>query len=139
MAGFRAGYVVGGPAEALLLAELGPGLGVATPAQAAIVTALDPGGRALARMARRRAGVAAERARLERLLAGTRFSFAPSAAHFVWLRGDGLTGPDLAHDLAEQRIAVAPGTQWGDEEHVRVTLRDRAATERLASALRSIA
>ena len=33
--------------------------------------------------------------------------------------------------LAARRIYVAPGTAWGDEQHVRVTLRDAAATDRL--------
>lgn len=135
LAGLRAGYAIG-PVEAeTLLAELEPGLGVAAPALAAIASVLEPGGRARVGLERRRRSVTAERDRLTRLLAGSRFSFAPSCAHFVWLRGDGFDAHALADGLAKRRIAVKPGAPWGDEEHVRVTLRDRATTERLASAL----
>ncbi len=49
------------------------------------------------------------------------------------------TGPALAEALAARRIFVAPGTAWGDERHVRITLRDAAATARLAGALREVA
>jgi histidinol-phosphate/aromatic aminotransferase/cobyric acid decarboxylase-like protein len=56
----------------------------------------------------------------------------------VWLAHPDHEAHDLVHALAEQRIAVAPGSEWGDGRHIRVTLRDRAATERLASGLLSI-
>jgi histidinol-phosphate/aromatic aminotransferase/cobyric acid decarboxylase-like protein len=48
------------------------------------------------------------------------------------------SGPELAEALAARRIYVAPGTAWGDDHHVRVTLRDAAATDRLVGALRGI-
>ena len=44
----------------------------------------------------------------------------------------------VAEQLAARRIYVAPGTAWGDEEHVRVTLFDDAATDRLLAALREL-
>ena len=44
----------------------------------------------------------------------------------------------MAEELATRRIYVAPGTAWGDDEHVRVTLWDDAATDRLLDALRDI-
>jgi phage FluMu protein gp41 len=37
-----------------------------------------------------------------------------------------------------RRIKVASGEQWGDERHVRVTLRDVTATDRLVAALREL-
>lgn len=138
MAGMRVGYALGGPEAAGALTELSPGLGVATPALAAVSSALEPGARPLERLGRRVAAAATERDRLGRALEDLPLTMAPSAAHFVWLSHDRLEGPALAHALARRRILVAPGTEWGDEDHVRVTLRDRAATERLLSALRAL-
>ena len=50
-----------------------------------------------------------------------------------------MTAAQIAHGLAEQRVFVASGAQWGDDDHVRVTLRDQRATERLVAALRVLA
>jgi histidinol-phosphate/aromatic aminotransferase/cobyric acid decarboxylase-like protein len=138
-AGLRGGYVLGGPGDEELLAVLSPGQGVAAPTQAAIAAALADPGRAAAVVGRRRRLVAAERERLGALLADTPFAFAKSEAHVVWLRGEDHTAAQMASGLAEQRVLVASGSAWGDEEHVRITLRDRPATERLAAALRSLA
>ena len=44
----------------------------------------------------------------------------------------------MAEELAARRIYVAPGSAWGDERHVRVTLHDAAATDRLLAALRDL-
>jgi histidinol-phosphate/aromatic aminotransferase/cobyric acid decarboxylase-like protein len=138
MAGFRAGYAIGAPERADLLARMTPGLGVATPTLAAIAAALDATARGRRRMERRRESVAAERERLARILRGSPFSIAPSRACYAWLSGEGFEGAGIARGLAEARIIVAPGTDWGDEEHVRITLRDKPATERLGSALLSL-
>jgi histidinol-phosphate/aromatic aminotransferase/cobyric acid decarboxylase-like protein len=138
LAGLRAGSVVGAPDAAGVLTELTPGLGVSAPAQAAMAAAVEPDGRPLLRLTRRAAAVAAERRRLADLLRGSGFQVHPSDAHLVWLAHPDHEAHDLVHALAEQRIAVAPGSEWGDGRHIRVTLRDRAATERLASGLLSI-
>ena len=53
-------------------------------------------------------------------------------------RTSGSRAPDLAERLASRRIFVAPGSAWGDEHHVRITLRDAAATDRLVAALRDV-
>jgi histidinol-phosphate aminotransferase len=137
LAGLRAGYVVGPAGDEELLAVLTPGQGVASTSQAAVAAALSDEGRGTARLERRRQAIAAERDRLAELIEGGPFSFARSHAHFVWLRGEDRTAASISHGLAEQRIQVATG--WGDDEHVRITLRDRPATDRLASALRSLA
>jgi histidinol-phosphate aminotransferase len=138
MAGYRAGYAVGAPEQADLLSRMTPGLGVATPTLAAIAAALDPTKRGRQLMERRRETVATERERLQRLLEGSPYSMAPSRSCYVWLSGEGMEGTAIARGLSEARIIVAPGVDWGDSDHVRVTLRDKAATERLGSSLLSL-
>ncbi len=138
MAGLRAGYVLGSATDAELLAVLTPGQGVASPTQAAVAAALEDLDRAAGRLERRRFGIAAERAHLAARLADTPFSVLESAAHVVWLRGEDMTAAQITHGLAGQRVHVASGAGWGDEEHVRVTLRERGATDRLVSALRAL-
>lgn len=136
LAGLRVGYVLGSATDAELLRVLGPGQGVASPAQAAVAAALDDEARARLRLQQRRTTAARERARLAEALDGLPFAFAPSQTHAVWMRGDGMTAAQITHALAEQKVHVASGAQWGDDDHVRVTLRDQRATERLVAALR---
>ena len=138
MAGLRVGYVLGSPADAELMSALTPGQGVASPAQAGVAAALENIERSERRLARRRALAAAERERLRAGLEGTQYDFADSAVHMVWLRGEGMTAAQITHGLAGQRIEVTPGAAWGDDDHVRVTLRDRPATDRLVAALKAI-
>jgi histidinol-phosphate/aromatic aminotransferase/cobyric acid decarboxylase-like protein len=129
MAGFRIGYVLG-PAE--MAERLTPSFSVNAPAQAAAAWALELGD---AVIARRRAAAARERERLAAALHGTPLSFPPTGAPFVWLSSDAHTGRELVEHLGLRRIKVASGEQWGDERHVRVTLRDVDATDRLIAAL----
>ena len=121
MAGFRVGYAVV------------PG-GRAGPAARARRRRAGAGGRAVGGRAAapspRAGGARQARAQRERLAA--EFDVAPGAGPYAWLRAP------VAEALAARRIYVAPGTAWGDEEHVRVTLSDAAATERLLEALRSL-
>ena len=135
MAGLRVGYVLGSAEDAHLLEALSPGQGVASPAQAAVAAALEDEGRTRMRLQHRRTLAARERAHLAEGLRGTAFTVSPSEVHLVWLRGENMTAAQITHGLDAQRIQVASGAEWGDEEHVRVTLRDRAATERLLAAL----
>jgi histidinol-phosphate/aromatic aminotransferase/cobyric acid decarboxylase-like protein len=118
MAGFRVGYAVLPSGVELPLA---PVLGVGAPALAGALWAVENGA---ADVRRRRAAAAAERSRLE--AAG--LDVAPGHGPYAWLVAD-------AEALAARRIYVAPGTAWGDPRHVRVTLRDAAATDRLIAAL----
>ncbi len=120
MAGFRVGYAVVGEDGP----DLRPVLGVGAPALAGALWAVEQGA---ASAARRRA--LARRAR-ERLAA--EFDVAPGEGPYAWLRAP------VAEALAARRIYVAPGSAWGDPEHVRVTLSDDAATDRLLEALRSL-
>jgi histidinol-phosphate aminotransferase len=129
MAGFRIGYVLG-PAE--MAERLTPSFSVNAPAQAAAAWSLELGDPVIAR---RRAAAGRERDRLAAALHGTSLSFPPTAAPFVWLSSDAHSGSEIVEHLGLRRIKVAAGEQWGDERHVRVTLRDTAATERLIAAL----
>ena len=133
MAGFRIGYVLAPTAE--LAEQLTPSFSVNAPAQAAAAWALELGDGVLER---RRAAAKRERERLARALHGTSLSFAPSAAPFVWLSSDAHDAEAIAAHLRVRRIVVAPGERWGDERHVRITLRDSEATDRLISALREL-
>ena len=132
MAGFRIGYVLG-PAE--MAERLTPSFSVNAPAQAAAAWSLELGDAVLAR---RRASAARERERLAAALHGSSLSFPPTAAPFVWLSSDAHSGREIVEHLWLRRIKVAAGEQWGDERHVRITLRDTEATDRLIAALREL-
>ena len=130
MAGLRAGYALAN--DAGLLDRLSPAGGVSAPAQAAMLWAVR-GGDAVVR--RRRATAARERERLAAALRGSPFSFPAGHGHLVWLSSTEEDGASIARRLAAQRIYVTPGTVWGDEQHVRIALRDSAATDRLVGVL----
>jgi histidinol-phosphate aminotransferase len=130
MAGLRAGYALANDGE--LLDRLSPAGGVSAPAQAAMLWAARAG-EAVTR--RRRAAAARERERLARALDGTPLSFPAGHGHLVWLSSTEEDGAELTRRLAAQRIYVAPGAGWGDERHVRIALRDAAATDRLLAVL----
>jgi histidinol-phosphate aminotransferase len=138
MAGLRGGYALGSAGDEELLAFLSPGQGVASPTLAAMAAALEDPDRSARRLGGRRARIAAERERLKALLDPTPFRFGESHTHAVWLSADGMTAAFVTHGLAEQRVIVASGAGWGDDDHVRITLRDRPATERLAAALQAL-
>jgi histidinol-phosphate/aromatic aminotransferase/cobyric acid decarboxylase-like protein len=120
LAGLRIGYAIvppGGP-------DLSPVLWVGAPALAAALWAVENGADAAAR---RVASVEAQRARL-----AAEFPVAPGAGPYAWLQ------LPVAEQLAARGIYVAPGSAWGDERHVRITLGDDVATDRLLAALRDI-
>ena len=119
MAGFRVGYAVLGTGVELALAPAG---GVGAAAVAGALWAVEHGAPVVAR---RREQVARERARIVDAL-GDRVT--PGVGPYVWLEADSAT-------LASAGVYVAPGTAWGSPDHVRVTLRDAAATNRLLGAL----
>ncbi|MDA0182560.1 pyridoxal phosphate-dependent aminotransferase [Solirubrobacter phytolaccae] len=119
MAGFRVGYAIVGTGVELPLA---PVLGVGAAAVAGALWAVENGAPGVAR---RREQVERERARLVDAL-GPRV--VDGVGPYVWLEAN-------AEALAAARIYVAPGSAWGSDRHVRVTLRDEAATTRLLAAL----
>jgi len=134
LAGLRAGYALG-PADGAVVERLEPVHGVAAPSLAALAWAVQSGDEAVAR---RRASAGAERERLTAALAGTPLSFPAGHGHLVWLGSERHDGRTIAGHLAARRIAVLPGAAWGDAARVRIALRDAAATERLATALREL-
>ncbi len=127
MAGFRVGYAI--VPEGMPTEPLTPVNGVGAAALAGAQWAVEKGA---ASVGARRVACARERERL----AGGPFAVAPGVGPYAWLQTGGVA---LAEELAARRIFVAPGSAWGDDAHVRVTLRDPAATERLLEALREIA
>ena len=56
----------------------------------------------------------------------------------MWLSSDHHDGAAIAEHLRLRRIVVARGERWGDERHVRITLGDAEASDRLIAALREL-
>jgi histidinol-phosphate aminotransferase len=135
LSGLRAGYVVGSPVAASLLASITPVLGVNALTQAAVLAALKIGDRDLER---RRASVIEQRARLREAIEDLPVEMPESQANFVWLRAEGMSGEELAKQLEHARVRVAPGGPLGDERYVRAAIRDASRTDRLIWALRDV-
>jgi histidinol-phosphate aminotransferase len=96
------------------------------------VQALKIGG---AEVERRRDSVLRERARLLDGLRRLSLDVTDSQANFVWLAAPGMSGAELASRLRELGVIVAPGGPLGADDHVRATIRDELATDRLLAAL----
>jgi histidinol-phosphate aminotransferase len=133
LSGLRAGYAVGSPAAASLLASIAPALGINVLTQAGITYALEMGDREIDR---RRDLVVEQRTRLLRELHDLPVDAPDSEANFVWLHASGLTGAQLAARMEEARVLVAPGGPLGADDCVRASIRGEAATNRLLRALR---
>ena len=133
LSGLRTGYAVGSTASAKVLDSISPVLGVNALSQSAVAQALKIGS---AEIARRRDAVIRERHRLMDGLAELPVTADPSQANFVWLSVPGMTGLALANALRKENVVVAPGGPLGADDHVRATVRDDAATDRLLAALR---
>jgi histidinol-phosphate aminotransferase len=133
LSGLRAGYAVGSPAAASLLASIAPALGINVLTQAGITYALEMGDR---EVDRRRDLVVEQRTRLLRELHDLPVDAPDSEANFVWLHAAGLTGARLAARMEEARVLVAPGGPLGADDFVRASIRGEAATSRLLRALR---
>jgi histidinol-phosphate aminotransferase len=132
LAGLRLGYAIGGPGSEDLLTELEPDLGVSEVSQAGALEELHTGG---AMMARRVRGVCEERAYLSEELRSRHFQVTDSQANFLWAAHPMLDGGELSARLARAGVLVAAGAALGEPRHVRISLRDRFASERLLGAL----
>ena len=130
LSGLRAGYAVGSDAD--LLGTIAPVLGVNALTQAAVEYALRGGDDELQR---RRDSVSRQRTRLFEVLDDLPVDASPSQANFVWMRAHGISGAELADRLRRQGVLVAPGGPLGADDHVRITIRDERATDRLVRAL----
>jgi histidinol-phosphate aminotransferase len=130
LSGLRAGYAVG--SDARLLSAIAPVLGVNALTQAAVEHALRTGD---AEVERRRRAVSRERVRLLDGMRSLGLDADDSQANFIWPRAPGLSGDELANRLRRQGVIVAPGGPLGADDHIRVTVRDGAASDRLLRAL----
>jgi histidinol-phosphate aminotransferase len=135
LSGLRAGYAIGSPTAASLLESIAPVLGVNVLTQAAVSQALKIG---VPEIERRRAMVVEQRGRILSALHDLAIDAPESQANFVWLRAPSLSGAQLAARLEAEKLIVAPGGPLGDDDHVRVSVRSGAATDRLLAALEKV-
>ncbi len=135
LAGLRAGYAVGSTASTNLLDAMSPVLGVNALTQSAINQALKISG---PEVARRRAAVIRERHRLLDALTKLPVQVDPSQANFIWMAAAGLTGVELTSRLGKEGVIVAPGGPLGADDHVRIAIRSKPATDRLLAALEKV-
>lgn len=132
LAGLRVGYAIGGPGSEELFAELQPDLGVSEVSQAGALEAL----RSCSEIVLRRVAViAGERAQVIEALRKRGFEVSDSQANFVWAAHPAIDGGELAARLARAGILVAAGEALGEPRHVRIALRDSAASGRLLEAI----
>jgi len=132
LAGLRVGYAIGGPGSDELMAELEPDLGVSEVSQAGALEALRTCSELLARHVRT---ICEERPRLTAGLRERGFDVADSQANFVWAAHPEVSGGDLAARLAQSGVLVAEGDALGEPQHVRIAIRNSAATTRLLAAV----
>jgi histidinol-phosphate aminotransferase len=132
LAGLRVGYAIGAPGSESLLAELEPDLGVSEVSQAGALEALRSCSGLLARQTR---AICEERPRLTGALRDRGFDVADSQANFVWAAHPSASGGELAARLAQAGILVAEGDALGEPQHVRISIRDVAASTRLLAAI----
>jgi histidinol-phosphate aminotransferase len=132
LAGLRVGYAVGGPGSEELLAELEPDLGVSELSQAGALEALRSGAKPLTRHVQ---SVCEERPRLTAGLRERGFEVSDSQANFLWVAHPKLDGTELATRMERAGVLVAAGAGLGEPRHVRIALRNAAATARVLSAV----
>jgi histidinol-phosphate aminotransferase len=132
LAGLRVGYALGGPGSEDLLAELEPDLGVSELSQAGAFEALHTCSELLLRRVKT---VQQERARLTTALRERGFELSDSQANFLWAAHPALEGGELAARLALARVLVADGAPLGEPHHVRIAIRNSAASTRLLGAV----
>jgi histidinol-phosphate aminotransferase len=132
LAGLRVGYALGGPGSEDLLAELDPDLGVSEISQAGALEAL----RSCSELLARHVGeISEERVRLTAALRERHFDVTESQANFLWAAHPLVEGDELAARLARAGVLVAGGGALGESRHVRIGLRDAAASDRLLGAI----
>jgi histidinol-phosphate aminotransferase len=132
LAGLRVGYAVGGPGSEELLAELEPDLGVSEVSQAGALEALRGCKEIVERRVRT---IGEERPRLTAALRERGFEVTDSQANFLWVAHPGVEGNELAARLAGTGVLVAAGSALGEPHHLRMGLRNAAATDRLLAAI----
>ena len=132
LAGLRIGYALGAPGAEELLAELAPDLGVSEVSQAGALEALRSCSEMLTERARL---IAAERVALTAALRERHFEVTDSQANFLWVAHPSVDGGELVARLARAGVLVAGGDALGEPRHVRIGVRDAAASTRLLQAI----
>ncbi len=132
LSGLRAGYAVGSSSATRTLDAIAPVLGVNALTQAALLQTLKIGG---PEVERRRAAVIRERTRLLDALKELPADVSDSQANFIWLAGREVSGRELTARLADQGVMVAAGGPLGADDHIRASIRNSGATDRLLGAL----
>jgi histidinol-phosphate aminotransferase len=132
LAGLRIGYAIGGPGSEALLAELEPDLGVSELSQAGALEALRTCAHFIINRTRT---VQEERPLLTAALRDRGFEVTDSQANFLWAAHPVVEGDELAARLATAGVLIAAGAPLGEPRHVRITIRDHLASQRLLSAL----
>jgi histidinol-phosphate/aromatic aminotransferase/cobyric acid decarboxylase-like protein len=84
---------------------------------------------------RRVRSVGQERPRLAAALRERGFEVSDSQANFLWASHPELEGDELAARLATRGVLVASGSALGEPHHLRIGLRNAAATDRLRDAI----
>jgi histidinol-phosphate aminotransferase len=132
LAGLRVGYTLGGPGSEDLLAELEPDLGVSEVSQAGALEALRSCSDLLDQHVRE---VAHERVRVTAALRERDFEVTDSQANFVWAAHSTLGGDELSTRLARAGVLIAAGAALDEPRHVRISLRNSSASDRLIGAI----
>lgn len=132
LAGLRSGYAIAHPRDASLLATLAPPLGAADLSLAGSTAALRTAG---ATVRARAASNARHRDRLAEQLTDRGLMVTPSQSCALWVRPSDGDGGALATRLERGGVIVQGGGPLGDPSHVRITVRDGTATERIVRAL----
>ena len=132
LAGLRVGYALGGPGSEDLLAELAPDLGVSEVSQAGALEALRSCSELIAERVRM---ISQERVALTAALRERHFEVTDSQANFLWVAHPTVNGGELVARLARAGVLVAGGDALGEPRHVRIGVRDAAASTRLLQAI----
>ncbi|MFA4927579.1 MAG: histidinol-phosphate transaminase [Patulibacter sp.] len=132
LAGLRSGYAVAHPDSTPLLATLAPRLGSADLSLAGSTAGLRT---ATPLVTARAAANARERDRLTAELTTLGLMVTPSQSCAVWVRPSDGDGSGLVTRLEQGGVIVQAGGPLGDPSHVRITVRDGTATERITRVL----
>jgi histidinol-phosphate aminotransferase len=131
LAGMRLGYAVADPQLASLISVVLEPFNVNRPALAAGLACLrDP-----AEIARRRAAAAVARDQLHDLLVRAGAEPLPSHANFVLARVGGDDRALVRELAADEGLLLRPGSDFGLDGHVRITVGPAPLMERVASAI----
>jgi histidinol-phosphate aminotransferase len=131
LAGMRLGYAVADPQLARLLGVVQEPFNVNRPALAAALACLrDP-----VEIASRRAAAAAARELLQRRLVRGGAEVMPSHANFVLARVGGDDRALVCELAADEGLLLRPGSDFGLDGHVRITVGPPPIMERVAAAI----